>query len=163
MLQHLLVQLGLGEELLQPDVLAFEFFEPLGVVSLHPAVLRESACPRRFGDPELAADLLDVRAASQQLVAIGEFADDLLGRVPSSRHLWVLSCIRHDDGRDQTAQPLDHYKGLRSVTRNSWEHEDRTDLDQLDRNHQISSTETIERTLTRARESGTEYDVGIEP
>ncbi|MCP4303486.1 MAG: hypothetical protein GY788_01100, partial [bacterium] len=42
----------------------------------------------------------------------GELADDLLRRVPSSRHLWVLSCHRHDDGDDQTTQLLDHYKGL---------------------------------------------------
>ncbi|MCP4303481.1 MAG: hypothetical protein GY788_01075, partial [bacterium] len=45
----------------------------------------------------------------------GELADDLLRRVPSSRHLWVLSCHRHDDGDDQTTQLLDHYKGLISV------------------------------------------------
>ncbi len=49
------------------------------------------------------------------------------------------------------------------VTRTRWEHEHRDDLDQLDTlNHQIRSTETINRTHSRARERGTEHDHGIE-
>ena len=32
--------------------------------------------------------------------------------MPSSSHQWVLSCHRHDDGDDRTAQLLDHYEGL---------------------------------------------------
>ena len=51
-------------------------------------------------------------ATSQKLLAFSELADDLLRRMPSSSHQWVLSCPRHDDGDDRTAQLLDHYKGL---------------------------------------------------
>ncbi len=50
------------------------------------------------------------------------------------------------------------------VTRSSWEHEHRSDLDQLDTlNHQISRTETIDRIHTRAPERGPEHDHGIDP
>ena len=89
-----------------------ELLEPLGVVGLHAAVLGEPAMPGRLGDLELAAHLLEVHAAGEELLALGELADDLIRRVPSSSHHWVLSCLRHDDGGDRTAQLLDHYEGL---------------------------------------------------
>ena len=38
--------------------------------------------PRRLGDLEMAAHLLEVLAGRQELVALGELADDLLRRVP---------------------------------------------------------------------------------
>ena len=112
LLEHRLVQLGLRQQLLQPGVLALELLEPLGVIGLHAAVLGEPPRPGRLGDLELAAHLLGIHAPGQELLAFGELADDLLGRMPSSRHLWVLSCHRHDDGGDRTAQLLDHYEGL---------------------------------------------------
>ena len=43
---------------------------------------------------------------------MGELADDLLWRVPSSSHRWVLSCLRHHDGDVRTAPLLDRYEGL---------------------------------------------------
>jgi hypothetical protein len=50
LLEHRLVQLGLGQELLQSGVLDLELAEPLGVVGLHPAVLGDPAMPRRLRD-----------------------------------------------------------------------------------------------------------------
>src|SRR5881392_4257078 len=50
--QHRLVQLGLGDELLQPGVLDLEVLEPLRVVRLHAAVLRDPAVPGRLGNLE---------------------------------------------------------------------------------------------------------------
>ena len=50
LLEHRLVELGLGQELLQPGVLALELLEPLGVVGLHAAVLGDPAVPGRLGD-----------------------------------------------------------------------------------------------------------------
>lgn len=55
--------------LLQPGVLTLELLEPLGVVGIHPAVLRDPALPGRLSDLQMPTGL-------------GELADDLVGRVP---------------------------------------------------------------------------------
>jgi len=47
------------------------------------AVLGKPPRPGRLRDPELAAHPLDVHATSEELLAFGDLADDLLGRVPS--------------------------------------------------------------------------------
>ena len=55
--------------------------------------------PSRLGDLELACHLLDVLALAEQLVALGEQADDLLGAVPASLHV-VSSSLPHDGVSD---------------------------------------------------------------
>src|SRR6478752_317706 len=69
--------------LYRPDgVLGFEFFEPLGLVGFHAAVLGQPAMPRRLCDLQVPAHLAQFLAGRQQFVALGELADDLIRRVP---------------------------------------------------------------------------------
>src|SRR5205085_11677156 len=42
--------------------------------------------PRRLGDLKMAAHRVELGAAGQQLVTLGELADDLVGRMPTSAH-----------------------------------------------------------------------------
>src|SRR5690606_30214538 len=82
--QHRLVQLGLGEKLLEAGVLALELLEPLRVAGLHAAVLSDPTMPGRLRDLQVPAHLVELGTAGEQLVALGELPDDLVGRVPPS-------------------------------------------------------------------------------
>src|SRR5690606_10797673 len=82
LLEHGLVELGLVEELLQPRGLALELLEPLRVARLHAAVLGDPAVPGRLRDLQMSADLGELGPAGEELVALGELADDLVWRVP---------------------------------------------------------------------------------
>ena len=55
-------------------------FKRFAVRRLHPAVLGEPPMPRRLGDLEMAAHLIEVLARCQLLVALCELADDLIRR-----------------------------------------------------------------------------------
>ena len=81
-LEHRLVELGFGQELLQPGVLCLELLQALGVTRLHAAVLGQPAVPGRLGDLQVPADLVEFGPAGQELVAFGELADDLVGGMP---------------------------------------------------------------------------------
>ncbi len=63
-----------------------ELLQLLGVVGLHAAVLVPPTVPGRLGDLEVTAHLVDGLALAEELVALGQLADDLLGRVPASLH-----------------------------------------------------------------------------
>jgi hypothetical protein len=62
-------------------VLALELLEPLRVGGLHPAVLGEPAMPRRLGDLEMPAHLVE-SCPPRGACCPRELADDLLRRVP---------------------------------------------------------------------------------
>ncbi len=69
---------------------------------------------------------------------------------------------RHDRRLAELETKLERLEPL-GATRSAWEHEHRTDLDQLDTlNRQISRAETIDRIHARVRERGPEHDAGIE-
>jgi hypothetical protein len=65
--------------------------EFLCVVSLHAAVLVVPVVPGRLGDLEVPGYVLQRSALSEELVAFGELAGDLLGRVPSALYAAVSS------------------------------------------------------------------------
>jgi hypothetical protein len=48
--EHVNVESLVGHQLLQPGVFGLEFFEPIGVVGLHAAVLGKPAMPGRLSD-----------------------------------------------------------------------------------------------------------------
>ena len=78
-----------GHELLQAQLLRSSS-QPLGVVGLHSPVLVPPAVPGRLGDLEVAVHLIDLLALAEELVALGELADHLLGCVAPSFHVSVL-------------------------------------------------------------------------
>lgn len=80
--QHVLVQLGVSQQTLQSGVLALELLEPFRVGGFHAAVLGQPPVPRRLGDLEMSAHLVELSARREELVALGELADDLIRRVP---------------------------------------------------------------------------------
>ena len=59
LLQHRLLELGLGDELLQAGILGLQGLQALRVRALHPAVLVPPAVEGRLGDLEVATGLLD--------------------------------------------------------------------------------------------------------
>jgi hypothetical protein len=81
LLEHVDVEGLVGHQLLQPGVLGFEFFEPLGLVGLHTAVLGKPAMPRRLSDLQVSAHLAQFLAGPEEFVALGELAD-LIRRMP---------------------------------------------------------------------------------
>src|SRR3954453_7499610 len=83
LLQRLRFQRLIGDDALQPGVLALEFPEALGVVGLHPAVLVTPTVIRRLRDLQGLADLGDRLALAEHAVAFAQLADDLLGGVPA--------------------------------------------------------------------------------
>jgi len=99
--QDRLVELSLGQQLLQPSVLTLELFQPFRIVSLHAAILRHPPSPRGLSDRELPADLLNGHTASKQFLALGQLPDDLFWCVTSTRHQRFLSCPHHNDADDQ--------------------------------------------------------------
>src|SRR5690606_29042328 len=82
LLEHVDVESLIGDQLLEPGVLGLELFEPFGLVGLHAAVLGYPAMPGRFGDLQVPTHLSELLAAPEQLVALGQLADDLIRRMP---------------------------------------------------------------------------------
>src|SRR5918994_7811664 len=78
LLEHGLVELGLGQQLLQPRVLRLQLAEALRPVGLHAAVLSTPAVPARLGHLELPEHLSEVPALVQQPVALAQLPHDLL-------------------------------------------------------------------------------------
>src|SRR4051794_15300277 len=89
LLQRLRFQRLIGDDALQPRVLALELPEALGVIGLHPAVLVTPPVIRRLRDLQGLADLGDRLALAQQPIALAQLADDLLGGVPALLHVIV--------------------------------------------------------------------------
>src|SRR5262249_47222456 len=85
LLEHLLVEQGLGQQLLQPGVLAPQLLEPLGLVGLHAAVLVAPAVQGRLADGQPLADLGDGQPLGQVGVGLAQLGDDLFRRVPLHR------------------------------------------------------------------------------
>jgi len=112
--KHVDVEGLVGDQLLQPGVLRFEFLQPFRVGRFHAAVLGEPAMPPRLGDLEMAAHLVEVLARGQLFVALRELADDLIRRVPPA----LLGChgavILPTLTGIRVAQHLDDYEGLSS-------------------------------------------------
>src|SRR4030095_9064405 len=117
LLEHRLVQLRLRQQLLQPHVLAFELLEPLGVVRLETAVLGDPAVPGRLGDLKVPAHLVELAATRQELVALSQLADDLVGRMPTSGHGCCPPAPVWGNG---LAHHLDHYEGGTSFWPGAW-------------------------------------------
>jgi len=79
LLEHRLVQLGLGQQLLQRGVLRLQHPKVLRLVGLHPAVLAAPAVPARLGHLQSAEHLGEVRAFVEQTIALTQLPHDLLG------------------------------------------------------------------------------------
>jgi len=73
---------GVSEEFLQSGVLGLELLEPLGIVGLHAAVLSKPTMPGRLGDLEMAAHVIEVLTAAEELVSLSQLPDDLIRRMP---------------------------------------------------------------------------------
>ncbi len=89
-----------------------EFLEPLGVTSLHPAVLIPPAMEGLLADAELLDDLADRRARGQHGVGVTKFADDLFRCVSFSFHR--ESPGYPNRGSSGLSQRLDQFSGGRS-------------------------------------------------
>ena len=87
-------------------------FSSLGVVGLHAAVLVAPAVPGRLGDLEVPGHLLDGLALAEELLALGQLADDLLGRVS---RLFMLCCPPSPILGIGLAQRVDQFTGTRST------------------------------------------------
>jgi hypothetical protein len=98
-----------GDDALEPGVLLLQFFQALGAVGLHAAVLAPPAGPGRLGDLEGAQDLGQVLALVQHPLTFAELADDLLGGVAVALHRGESS-FRPILGLG-LPQQLDHYPG----------------------------------------------------
>lgn len=84
--QDRLLQLGLGQQLFQPGVLAFKLFLSFRIIGFHAAVLRDPPRPGGLRNRELATDLFDAHATGDEFLPFSQLADDLLWRVTSTRH-----------------------------------------------------------------------------
>src|SRR5919106_5088723 len=115
LLEHRLVQLGLGEELLQPGILRLALPKPLRLICLHAPVLVPPAVPARLRHLEIAEHLGEVLAPVEQTVPLTQLADDLLGRVTVTLHRgFVLLPSMLDVG---LPQQVDHHPGPGSPAR----------------------------------------------
>ena len=74
----------------------------IGFSGLHAAILVAPTVPGRLGNFQLSTDLGDVVTSIEQLLALGEFADDLVGCVMPSLH-GESSCsiVEHQDSQNQ--------------------------------------------------------------
>ena len=102
-LEDRLVQLGFGEQLLQPLVLLLQFLQTLCLFGLHPTVLISPTMERLFTDLQNLHDLADRLTRRQHRIRFSQLPDDLLRRVPLSLSLlhrespsgppglWILS------------------------------------------------------------------------
>src|SRR3984957_14664872 len=78
LLQDCLVELRLGQQLLQPLVLLIEFLQPLGFFGLHPAILIPPTAERLLADLQGLARLADRLARCDHPVRFTQLLDDLL-------------------------------------------------------------------------------------
>jgi hypothetical protein len=111
LLEHVDVERLVRDELLQAGVLRLELLQPLRVVGLHPAVLREPAMPRRLRDLEMPTHLVELFARREEAVPFIELADDLLRRVPAALLGHGLCSSESESHNDWTT-----YEGLSSRT-----------------------------------------------
>src|SRR5207244_5534311 len=110
LLEHRLFELGFGQQLLQPGVLALEFLETLRLVGLHAAVLRAPPRPARLRDLEMPQHLGQLGALIEHPIALAQLPDDLLGCVPLAFHRDVLLPTMLGVG---LSRHVDHYPGSR--------------------------------------------------
>jgi hypothetical protein len=112
LLEHRLVELGLGQQLLEPAVLDLELPQALGLGRLHPPVLVPPPVPGGLGDLEVADHLGQILALVEQPLALTELADDRLGSVDGVASSWsVLLPIMLGVGLPQL---VDRYPGAPS-------------------------------------------------
>jgi hypothetical protein len=86
LLQRVDVERLIGHDPLQPLVLTLQLPQALGIVGLHRAVLVAPPVIRVLADLEVPRDLDGRLALGQHAIGLAQLADDLLRRVPASRH-----------------------------------------------------------------------------
>ncbi len=81
-----LVERAIGQQLLQPGILQFEFLQTFGFTRLHPAVLLKPTMECRLADLKSLQHLANRLACIEKPICFLEFVDNLLRRVttPSS-------------------------------------------------------------------------------
>jgi hypothetical protein len=84
--EDLLVQLRLGQQLLQPFVLCLQFLQPLRLFGVHPPVLVPPAVERLLADLQSLRHLADRLAGRQHRVCLPDLPDNLLRPVLLPRH-----------------------------------------------------------------------------
>ncbi len=72
LLEHVDIKGLVGDQLLESGVLGLEFFEAVGVIGFHAAVLGHPAMPGRLGDLQMPAHLGQFLPRPEQLVALGQ-------------------------------------------------------------------------------------------
>src|SRR5918998_1013579 len=75
-----------GDDRLQPPILALKLLEALDVVGLHPTLLIAPAVIGVLRDAERPRDLRDRLLLGQHPVGLTQLADDLLRRMPRALH-----------------------------------------------------------------------------
>src|SRR5690606_26502923 len=75
-----------GHDLLQPPVLALQLLQAFRVVGLQAAVLVSPAVIRRLRHLQVPGHICHLGAFPQQPVSLPQLADDLIRRMPASRH-----------------------------------------------------------------------------
>ena len=101
-----------GDDPLQPGVLALQLAQPPGVVGLHPPVLVAPAVVGLLRDLDLLRRLGDRLPFTEQPLHLPQLPHDLLRRVPASFHRdVVLHALSWAKGLSSTVVP---FQGVRS-------------------------------------------------
>ena len=115
LLERVDLEFLVGDDPLQPRVLALQLAQPFGVVGLHPAVLVAPAVVGLLRDLDLLRCLGERLPLTGQPLHLPQLAHDLLRRVPASFHRDVLLCPpSRAKGLSSTAVP---FQGFRSAGR----------------------------------------------
>jgi transposase len=83
-LEDVVVQVRIGQQLLEPGVLLLQLLEPLGLAGLHPPVLLTPAVVRRLAHAQRLQHPADRLARFEQTIRFLKLPDDLLRAVTNS-------------------------------------------------------------------------------
>ncbi len=111
LLQHRLVELGLGQEFLQPLVLELKLLQAFHVLALHAGVLRSPAYPGGLGDLELPEDLGQVPPFVEQPFTLADLAEGMGRAVSVTLHRLVHPPTLGSG----CSQAVDRFQGDRSL------------------------------------------------
>ena len=89
LLQDQLVQGQIGDRSLEAGILLLELLQPPGLIDLEPAVLPAPTIVTLLRYSDALTDLADRLSLSQVHRGFSQVVDDLLDRIPLSRHLFL--------------------------------------------------------------------------
>lgn len=109
LLEPLDIQRLIGDDPLQPRVLGLQLLQALHVLGLHPAELVAPPKVRLLGDLQLLDHLRQLHPLAEQPVGLPQLANDLLRRMPASRH--AIAPSTHSPGSTKLSQRPDRSQG----------------------------------------------------